>query len=67
MVPFFAMLPPNIHGVFKKYSEECISIIIDNKPEICEEYSIEYYPTVILFRKGKVSRRLDARPGIGLD
>jgi len=34
---------------------------------ICEEYSIEYYPTVILFRKGKVHKRLDAQPGIGLN
>jgi len=57
--------------VFEKYSkdhpEECLQIIVDDKPYFCEEYSIEYYPTVILFSKGKVQKRLDARPGIGLD
>ena len=57
--------------VFEKYStghpKECLSVIVDDKPDVCEEYSIEYYPTVILFSKGKVNKRLDARPGIGLD
>ena len=57
--------------IFAEHSEsnpkECMSIAIDDCPEVCEEYSIEYYPTVILFRKGKVCRRLDAKPGIGLD
>ena len=57
--------------IFAEYSrsnpEECLSIVVDDNPEICEDYSIEYYPTVILFRKGKVSKRLDAKPGVGLD
>jgi len=57
--------------IFEEYSKsrpsECISIIVDDWPDLCEEYSIEYYPTVILFRKGKVHKRLDAQPGIGLN
>lgn len=57
--------------IFEEYAREnpreCISVIVDDRPDICEEYSIEYYPTVILFQKGKVHKRLDARPGIGLD
>ena len=57
--------------VFEKYSEnnpeECISVIVDEEPEVCEEYAIEYYPTVIMFKKGKVHKRLDSRPGIGLN
>ncbi len=56
--------------VFEEYSKtkpgECLSVIIDNDPDVCEEYSIEYYPTVILFEGGKVRKRLDAQPGIGL-
>lgn len=39
---------------------------MDN-PEGCDDYSIDYYPTVILFEKGKVKKRLDAKPGIGLN
>ena len=56
--------------VFEEYSEsnpkECLRVIVDDKADICEEYSIEYYPTVVLFKKGKVHKRLDARPGVGL-
>ncbi len=57
--------------VFEEYSKtnpkECLSVIVDEEPELCEEYSIEYYPTVINFKKGKVHKRLDAEPGIGLN
>ena len=28
--------------------------------------TIEYYPTVLLFKKGEVEKRLDATPGVGL-
>jgi thioredoxin 1 len=57
--------------IFEKYSkshpQECFSVVVDDRPDICEEYSIEYYPTVILFKNGRVHKRLDAQPGIGLD
>lgn len=56
--------------VFQEYAkgnpEECLSVVIDDKPEVCEKYSIEFYPTVLLFRKGEVEKRLDAMPGVGL-
>jgi hypothetical protein len=39
----------------------------DDEPDVCEEYAIECYPTVIMFKKGKVHKRLDAEPGIGLN
>ena len=51
----------------KKNPEECLSVIVDEDPEVCEEFAIEYYPTVIMFKKGKVHKRLDAEPGVGLD
>jgi len=56
--------------VFKEYAkrhpEECLSMLIDDKPELCDKYSIDYYPTVLLFKQGKVHKRLDAEPGEGL-
>ncbi len=56
--------------IFEEYSktnpDECMSIMIDSKPDVCDRYDIEYYPTVLLFRKGKVQKRLDAKPGVGL-
>ena len=57
--------------IFQEYSRsnpnECISIIVDEEPDICDEYAIEYYPTVIMFKQGKVHKRLDAEPGVGLN
>jgi thiol-disulfide isomerase/thioredoxin len=56
--------------IFQEYAkdnpQQCISVIIDDKPDVCEKYGIEYYPTVLLFRKGEVEKRLDATPGVGL-
>jgi thioredoxin 1 len=50
----------------KSHPKDCLSVKIDSKPELCDKYSIEYYPTVLLFKKGKVAKRLDAIPGEGL-
>jgi hypothetical protein len=50
----------------KSNPQECLSVVIDDKPELCEKYAIDYYPTVLLFKKGKVEKRLDATPGEGL-
>ncbi len=56
--------------IFEEYAkanpEECVSVVVDDKPELCDKYEIEYYPTVLLFKKGKVEKRLDATPGAGL-
>jgi thiol-disulfide isomerase/thioredoxin len=53
--------------IFEEYSksnpEECLSVIADEEPEVFEEYDIEYYPTVIMFKNGKVHKRLDVEPG----
>ena len=57
--------------VFEEYAkanpQECISVVVDNKPDLCDKYAIEYYPTVLLFKKGKVHKRLDATPGAGIN
>ncbi len=57
--------------IFKEYSKnnpnECLSVIVDEEPDICDEYDIEYYPTVIMFKKGKAHKRLDAEPHVGLN
>ena len=57
--------------VFEEYSKnnpkECLGVIVDDEPDVCEEFAIEYYPTVILFKEGKVHKRLDSQPGVGLN
>jgi len=57
--------------VFEDFSRdnpnECLAVTLDDDPDVCKEYSINYYPTVILFNRGKVQKRLDSKPGIGLN
>ena len=65
--PFSQRFLPIFQEYAKKNPEECLSIIVDEDPEVCEEYAIEYYPTVIMFKEGRVHKRLDAEPGVGLD
>lgn len=34
--------------------------------ETSEKYGIEYYSTILCLKEGKVEKRLDATPGVGL-
>ncbi len=56
--------------IFKEYAksnpDQCLAIMVDFKEDLCEKYSIAYYPTVLCFKEGKVQKRLDATPGLGL-
>lgn len=65
--PFSAEFLP----VFEKYSQDKAQgfcRILTDKVEGCDEkYSVDVVPTVILFKNGKVSKRLDGVPGEGLD
>jgi thioredoxin-like negative regulator of GroEL len=47
-------------------SVPCLRVMIDDRDDLCKKYSIEFYPTVILFKNGKAAERLDAEPGFGL-
>jgi thiol-disulfide isomerase/thioredoxin len=64
--PFSQRFLPIFEEYSKNNPEECLSVIVDEEPDVCEEYAIEYYPTVIMFKKGKVHKRLDAEPHVGL-
>jgi thioredoxin 1 len=45
-----------------------IHVLIDEYDDpLWEDYSIEAVPTVIFFKKGEVSRRLDGKSGVGLN
>ncbi len=57
---------PIFQAYAKTNPQQCLSVVIDDKPDLCEKYSIDYYPTVLLFKRGTVVKRLDATPGLGL-
>ena len=68
LVPVFpAVSCQSLKSTQRAIQKNASSVIVDEEPDVCEEYAIEYYPTVIMFKKGKVYRRLDAEPGVGLD
>ena len=56
--------------IFEEYQEhnpdECLSVIVDEEPELCEQYDIELYPTVLMTKHGKVHKRLDSEPHVYL-
>jgi thiol-disulfide isomerase/thioredoxin len=64
--PFSQRFLPIFEDYAKNNPQECMSVVIDDKPDLCEKYEIDYYPTVLLFKNGNVKRRLDATPGVGL-
>jgi thiol-disulfide isomerase/thioredoxin len=64
--PFSQRFLPIFEDYAKTNPKECVSVVIDDKPDLCEKYEIEYYPTVLLFKNGDVEKRLDATPGLGL-
>jgi thiol-disulfide isomerase/thioredoxin len=64
--PFSQRFLPIFEAYAEKNPDECLSVMIDFKPELCDKYDINYFPTVLLFRNGCVEKRLDATPGAGL-
>jgi thiol-disulfide isomerase/thioredoxin len=57
--------------IFEKYAQNnpqtCLRVKIDNKVKLCEKYAVDVVPTVLLFEKGVVTKRLDGAPGAGLN
>ena len=44
-----------------------MQIVTDDKANLCEKYSVDVVPTVLIFEKGQVTKRLDGEPGVGLN
>ena len=63
--PFCARFLP----VFKKQAEgkeQNYLLVQDDKETICDEYSIQIFPTVLFFENGVLAKRLDGAAGVGL-
>jgi thiol-disulfide isomerase/thioredoxin len=57
--------------VFEKYATDrpdtCFRVITDQLESSEDKYSIDVVPTVLFFRNGRVVKRLDGEPGVGLN
>jgi thiol-disulfide isomerase/thioredoxin len=55
--------------VFEKKAREeprHLLLVADDEEHVADLYGIDVFPTLILFEKGLVVKRLDGKPGIGL-
>ena len=55
--------------VFEKLAREqerFLLMVADDEEHVADLYGIDVFPTLILFEKGLIVKRLDAKPGIGL-
>lgn len=65
--PFCRRFLPLFEDAAKKTSLCCkIAQVNEDDNPLWEKYSISTVPTVIAFKDGKISGRIDAEPGIGL-
>jgi thiol-disulfide isomerase/thioredoxin len=64
--PFSRRFLPTFEKFAQDRTRTCLSVVVDDKASLCEKYSVEVYPTVLVFEKGKVARRLDGVLGVGL-
>ncbi len=59
----------NFLPVFEKYAdagELGFVRVQDDQERIGEKYAVDIFPTVLFFDKGKIAKRLDGEPGVGL-
>jgi thioredoxin 1 len=65
--PFSQRFLPIFERYTKDNPQNCVRIKIDDKAKLCEKYSVDVVPTVLLFEEGKVTKRLDGAHGVGLN
>ena len=55
--------------VFKNLAEgdHHFLLVTDDEEHVADLYGIDVFPTLILFEKGMIVKRLDGKPGIGLN
>ncbi len=64
--PFSQRFLPIFEQCAKEAEYECYRMDIDEYPQLCNRYSVEVYPTIVFFEKGKPVERVDGIHGVGL-
>jgi len=56
--------------VYEKHAQtrerDFVRFVADDAEDLCDEHGIEVFPTVLYFKDGKVSKRLDGEYHVGL-
>ena len=64
---FFRAFLPIYDRYFEKEPETYLRVMIDDREELMDRYSVEIVPTVIVFENGRIKTRCDGEAGIGLN
>jgi thiol-disulfide isomerase/thioredoxin len=64
--PYSRQFLPEFEAQVRRNERKFSSIRIDDIRDLCEEYEVEVYPTVIFFKNGNIFERLDGVPGAGI-
>jgi thiol-disulfide isomerase/thioredoxin len=65
--PFSQRFLPVYEKFARDHGHEYARILVDHNEDLCDKYSIDVYPTVIFFKSGAISKRLDGAYHVGLD
>ena len=65
--PFSRSFLPVFERPAKERPDRFFRLLVDDQPELCADYRVDVFPTVIFFKNGEVVRRLDGSAGLGLD
>jgi thiol-disulfide isomerase/thioredoxin len=64
--PFSQRFLPVYEKLARGQGEAFVRFAVDDNEDICDRHEIEVYPTVLYFKNGKVSKRLDGGYHVGL-
>lgn len=65
--PFCRAFLPIYDKYYENQPETFLRVMIDDKEELMDRYSVEIVPTVLFFDDGRLKRRCDGEAGIGLN
>jgi thiol-disulfide isomerase/thioredoxin len=65
--PYSRRFLPEFEKAATLYAKQFSSVKVDDLDDLCDEYGINVYPTVIFFEKGQVLDRVDGILGVGID
>jgi thiol-disulfide isomerase/thioredoxin len=65
--PFCRKVLPVFENQAREEQRRYLLLVADDKEQVADLYGIDVFPTLILFEKGLIVKRLDGRPGVGLN
>ena len=64
--PFSPAFLPIYDRYSEKHPQTFLRVMIDDREELMERFSVEVIPAVIFFENGRIIKRCDGEAGIGL-